>query len=71
VCAGQTDSRPVDERALDEIDSGVYRVVLRPAVGEGERRTLVGCLEDFTVERVRGDVRTFRKIDMVPAFPGV
>ncbi len=71
VCAGQTDSRPVDGSALDEIDAGVYRVVLRPAVGEGERRKLVGCLEDFTVERVRGDVRAFRKIDMVPPFPGV
>jgi hypothetical protein len=71
VCAGQTDSRPVDGGRLDEIDAGVYRVVLRPAVGEGERRKLVGCLEDFTVERVRGNVRTFREVDMAPAFPGV
>ena len=39
--------------ALAPIADGRYRVVLRPAVGDHERRKLVGCLEDLTVDRVR------------------
>ena len=58
VCAGQTTSQPTDGGALAEIEEGRYRLVLRPAIGDGERRKLVGCLEDFTIERVRGSVQT-------------
>jgi hypothetical protein len=62
VCVGQTNSRPPEGGALVEIDEGRYRAVLRPAVGDGERRKLVGCLEDFTIERVRGNVQSFREV---------
>ena len=59
---GRTNSRPPEGGALVEIDEGSYRAVLRPAVGDGERRKLVGCLEDFTIERVRGSVQSFREV---------
>jgi hypothetical protein len=62
VCAGQTSSRPIDGAALREIADGRYHIVLRPAVGDSERRKLVGCLEDFTIERVRGSVQLFREV---------
>jgi hypothetical protein len=62
VCAGQTKSQPVEGGALQALGDSRYRVVLRPAVGDGERRKLVGCLEDFTIARVRGDVRAFREV---------
>ena len=62
VCAGQTTSRPTDGGMLAEIGDGRYRLVLRPAVGDDERRKLVGCLEDFTIERVRGNVQLIREV---------
>ncbi len=49
---GQTSSRASDDGALAPAAGGRYRVALRPAVGEHERRKLVGCLEDLTVDRV-------------------
>ena len=60
VCAGQTRSRLVDE--LSGGEDGRYRVVLAPAVGEHEERKLRGCLEDLTVERVLGDVESWRTV---------
>jgi hypothetical protein len=62
VCAGQTSSRVTGDGALAPIAGGRYRVVLRPAVGDNERRKLVGCLEDITVDRVMGDVESFRTV---------
>jgi hypothetical protein len=36
--------------------------VLAPAVGEHEERKLRGCLEDLTVDRVLGDVESWRTL---------
>ena len=47
---------------LDALGDGRYRVVLRPAVGDHDERKLVGCLEDLTVDRVLGDVESFRTL---------
>lgn len=60
VCAGQTTSQPTE--LLTALDNGRYRVVLSPAVGEHEERKLRGCLEDLTVERVLGDVESWRTV---------
>jgi hypothetical protein len=60
VCAGQTKSRA--EAAPVAVEPGRYRVVLAPAVGEHEERKLRGCLEDLTVDRVLGDVESWRTI---------
>ena len=62
VCAAQTRSHVADGGALAPTDDGRYRVVLQPAVGDHERRKLVGCLEDLTVDRVLGDVESFQTI---------
>ena len=55
-------ARRAGDGALAPIAGGRYRVVLRPAVGDNERRKLVGCLEDLTVDRVLGDVESFRMV---------
>ena len=61
ACApGRRARRSSDDGDLAPIAGGRYRVVLEPAVGDHERRKLVGCLEDLTVDRVLGDVESFR-----------
>ena len=62
MCAGQTRSQVAAGGELAPIAGGRYRVVLEPAVGDHERRKLVGCLEDLTVDRVLGDVESFRTL---------
>jgi hypothetical protein len=60
VCAGQTSSR--SESTPVALDDGHYRIVLAPAVGRNEERKLRGCLEDLTVDRVLGDVVSWRTV---------
>jgi hypothetical protein len=60
VCAAQTRSRPTTAGGPEAIGDGRYRLVLAPAVGEHDQRKLVGCLEDLTIDRVRGDVEVLR-----------
>ena len=52
--------RPTTDGGPEALGDGRYRVVLAPAVGEHDQRKLVGCLEDLTIDRVRGDVVAFR-----------
>ena len=59
VCAAQTRSRPTTADGPEPLGDGRYRLILTPAVGEHDERKLVGCLEDLTIERVRGDVELF------------
>jgi hypothetical protein len=61
VCAAQTRSR-ADDDGLQRVEDGRYRVVLSPAVGHHDERKLVGCLEDLTVDRVRGNVQSIRTL---------
>ena len=37
---------------------GAFRVTVTPAIGEHGRKRLAGCLEDGTLDRVRGHVRS-------------
>ncbi len=60
VCAAQTRSRPTTPGGPEAIGDGRYRLVLAPAIGEHDERKLVGCLEDLTIDRVLGDVESFR-----------
>lgn len=62
VCVAQTSSEVPD--GLNRLADGRYRAVLEPAVGHHERRKLVGCLEDLTIDRVLGDVESFRTTDL-------
>jgi hypothetical protein len=40
-----------------------YRVTISPAIGEHGRKRLVGCLEDATLDRVMGHVRSISDDD--------
>lgn len=62
VCAAQTRSRAID--GLRPLGEGRYRVVLTPAVGHHEQLKLIGCLEDLTIDRVVGDVESFRTFSL-------
>lgn len=42
---------------------GLFQLTLSPALGEHTRRRLVGCLEDFTLDGLKGSVRS---VDYVP-----
>jgi hypothetical protein len=64
ICAAQTRSRAIEDGELRPIGDGRYRVVLRPAVGHHEKKKLSGCLEDLTVDRVVGDVESFRTFSL-------
>jgi hypothetical protein len=62
VCAAQTSSHVEGGGGPEALGGGRYRLVLVPAVGHHERRKLVGCLEDLTIERVLGDVTGFTTV---------
>jgi hypothetical protein len=47
----------VSAPAGDAVDDG-YTVSISPAIGENGRKRLVGCLEDATLDRVMGHVRS-------------
>jgi hypothetical protein len=42
---------------------GRYAVTVEPALEHHGRRKLVGCLEDGTIDRVWGDVRSIQRLD--------
>jgi hypothetical protein len=65
ICEAQTHSRETEDGELQRIGDGRYRVILRPAVGHHEQKKLVGCLEDLTVDRVVGNVESFRTFSVV------
>ena len=48
---------PARAPARDTVDDG-YTVSISPAIGENGRKRLVGCLEDATLDRVMGHVRS-------------
>jgi hypothetical protein len=52
---------PVASSAPD--GSGAYSVTISPAIGENGRKRLTGCIEDATLDRVIGHVRSLDTID--------
>lgn len=64
VCAAQTSAQVIDDHGPRSLGNGRYEVVLHPAVGHHEQRKLVGCLEDLTIDRVVGDVVSFRTVTL-------
>ena len=67
VCWAQTSSRMTGDGQLEALGDGRYRAVLRPAVGHHDERQMVGCLEDLTVDRVRGNVESLRTYPLTNA----
>lgn len=60
VCSAHTISRPLSDEGLEPVGDDLYRVVLTPALGRHERLKVIGCLEDFTLDRVLADVESVR-----------
>lgn len=61
-----TCQQTVDEKRLQSFEvlgDGRFSIVVEPAIGEHDERRLVGCLEDFTIERVLGDVIEIRDLE--------
>jgi hypothetical protein len=53
---------------LIDLGGGRFRAVTEPALGEHAWRRLQGCLEDMTIDRVRGEVVSKR--NFAPPPPG-
>ncbi len=49
--------------AFEALGNGRFSIIVEPAVGENAERRLVGCLEDFTIDRVLGDVIEVRDLE--------
>jgi hypothetical protein len=56
ACAGTTRSVVREDPGVVEVEPGVYRFDMEPGLGTHNRRKLVGCLEDFTLDRLQADV---------------
>ncbi|MDQ4098497.1 MAG: hypothetical protein M3144_11605 [Actinomycetota bacterium] len=51
---------------LVDLGGGRFRAVTEPAIGEHAWRRLQGCLEDMTIDRVRGEVVAKRNFTAAP-----
>lgn len=71
ACQGTVRHRLL-EPGVVELGNGRFRAVTEPALGEHSWRRLQGCLEDVTLERVKGHVVSKRDFDSQPqpAGPG-
>jgi hypothetical protein len=56
ACAGTTGSVLVDGPAFVPGDGDRVRLSVEPGLGRNNRRKLVGCLEDATIDRLQGTV---------------
>jgi hypothetical protein len=61
ACSGTTGRRLV-EPGLVPVGDDEVRFSLAPGLGPHARQRLVGCLEDATIDRVRGDVESVELI---------
>jgi len=53
-------------RSFESLGDGQFSIVVEPAIGEHDERRLVGCLEDFTIDRVVGNVIEIRDLEPEP-----
>jgi len=61
-----TCQQTVDHKRLRSFEArgdGRFSIVVEPAIGEHDERRLVGCLEDFTIDRVLGNVVEIRDLE--------
>ncbi len=57
VCSGTARGIHQVGDIVEEGD-GLFQLTLSPALGEHTRRRLVGCLEDFTLDGLKGSVKS-------------
>lgn len=63
-CQGATiGGRTLVGGRLTEVDEDTFRAVIQPALGTHAEQRLRGCLEDVTVDRVKGRVLVIRDLD--------
>jgi len=53
-------------RSFEALGDGRFSIIVEPAIGEHDENRLVGCLEDFTIDRVIGNVVEIRDLDLNP-----
>jgi hypothetical protein len=65
ACQG-TAPRTVLEPGLTEVGDGRFRLVVQPALGRHARDRMTGCLEDVTLDRIKGKVVSMRELPPTP-----
>lgn len=63
ACAGSMYSQIADEPGVVKVSDGTFKFIVEPALGPENRLKLVGCLEDFTIDHLRGDVVSVKRLD--------
>jgi hypothetical protein len=63
ACAGTTTRRLVADPGFVPVSDDAVRFSVAPGLGEHARRRLVGCLQDTTIDRIKGSVESVRLID--------
>lgn len=56
ACAGSMHGRILDDPGVVRMAEGRFRFFVQPALGPENHRKLTGCLEDFTIDRLKGHV---------------
>lgn len=62
ACAGTVGEHLVVAEGVSQVSDGRYRLVLAPAIGEHSERKLRGCIEDATLDRIKGNVVAVTRI---------
>ena len=65
ACQGTVRHRLVEPGVVD-LGGGRFRITTEPALGEHSWRRLQGCLEDFTLDRVKATVLSKQDHDAAP-----
>ncbi len=63
ACSGTMNRHLVEPSFVPTGDGRAVRVVVEPGLGDHARQRLVGCLEDASVDRIRGDVQSVRLVE--------
>jgi hypothetical protein len=63
ACSGTTSRRLVEDPGFVPVSDDEVRFSVAPGLGDYAERRLVGCLQDTTLDRVKGDVESVRLIN--------
>jgi hypothetical protein len=63
ACSGTTNHRLVGDDAFVPAGDHAVRFSVAPGLGEHARRRLVGCLDDTTLDRIKGNVVSVRMVN--------
>lgn len=61
ACQGTAHRKVLDPGIVDAGD-GNYRLILQPSLGRHARDRMTGCLEDLTIDNVKGKVVSMREL---------